>query len=233
MNYALIFSGGVGRRMDYSSDIPKQFLQIGGQTILARTIKKFQNHDKIDGIVVVCVGTHIAACHDEISRHGLSKVIDVVEGGTTAQKSILIGLRRLKEVSSANTTVLIHDGVRPIIGDRLISKNIETVEKSGSAVSIVPCSETILFRSNQGGDGYKALVRQDCVIARAPQCYKIDDVLPAAEAAFKGNLAFVDTYSLMETYGISAVPVECDPSNIKITTYSDFLTAKILIEEGI
>jgi D-ribitol-5-phosphate cytidylyltransferase len=232
MNYALIFSGGVGRRMN-SGDMPKQFLQIGGQSILSRTIGKFQNHDEIDGIVVVCVGTHITACHNEISRHGLFKVIDVVEGGATAQESILIGLRRLKEVSSANSTVLIHDGVRPIIDNRLISKNIETVERRGSAVTIVPCNETILLLSDQGSAGYRALERQKCVIARAPQSYKIDDVLPAAESAFKDNLEFVDTYSLMETHGISAFPVECDPTNIKITTYSDFLTAKILIEKGI
>ena len=115
----------------------------------------------------------------------------------------------------------------------MISKNIETVKKCGSAVTIVPCNETILLRSDQGNAGYKALERQKCVIARAPQCYKIEDVLPAAESAFKENLEFVDTYSLMETHGISAVPVECDPNNIKITTYSDFLTAKILIEEGV
>lgn len=230
MNYALIFSGGVGRRMN-SGDIPKQFLQIGGQSILSRTIQKFQTHDEIDGIVVVCVGTHIAACNNEISRYGLSKVIDVVEGGKTAQESILIGLRRLKKVSSDNSTVLIHDGVRPIIDGRLISENIETVKAFGSSVTIVPCSETILFRSEQGNVEFRALEREKCVIARAPQCYKIDDVLPAAESAFNANLEFVDTYSLMESYGVSAVPVEGDPTNIKITTYTDFITARVLIED--
>jgi 2-C-methyl-D-erythritol 4-phosphate cytidylyltransferase len=232
MNFALIFAGGIGRRMNYK-DLPKQFLQINGRTIISLTIEKFQKHEDIDGILVVCVDTHIDACKSEVETNGFSKVIDVVPGGVSAQESILLGLRRLKQFDDGNNTVLIHDGVRPLIDEKLISRNIETVEEHGSSVTTVSCNETILFQKNKKRPQYEALDRGSCAIARAPQCYKIDDVLPSAEKAFKASLEFVDTYSLMESDGISAVPVECDHMNIKITTYSDFLMAKVLIEGGV
>lgn len=216
-----------------NADLPKQFLQITGRTIISLTIEKFQNHDDIDGILVVCVDTHIDACRAEVTANGFSKVIDVVPGGASAQESILLGLRRLKQHHDGNSTVLIHDGVRPLIDKGLISRNIEAVAKHGSSVTTVSCNETILFQQNKETAQYEALDRARCIIARAPQCYKIDDVLPAAEKAFKAGQEFVDTYSLMENDGISAVPVECDHMNIKITTYSDFLMAKVLIEGGV
>ncbi len=218
--------------MNYK-DLPKQFLQIDGRTIIALTIEKFQNHDDIDGIIVVCVDTHIDACRSEVELNTFSKVIDVVPGGATAQESILLGLRRLKQFDGGNNTVLIHDGVRPLIDEGLISRNIEAVKEHGSSVTTVSCNETVLFQRNKTGPQYEALDRGRCAIARAPQCYKIDAVLPVAEKAFKANLEFVDTYSLMESGGISAFPVECDHMNIKITTYSDYLMAKVLIEGGI
>jgi len=229
MNLALIFAGGIGRRMNYK-DLPKQFLQIAGRTIISLTIEKFQDHENIDGIVVVCVDTHTEICKSEVEAHNFHKVIDVVPGGKSAQESILRGLRRLKQFDGGNNTVLIHDGVRPLIDAGLISRNIATVEAHGSAVTTVSCNETVLFQKDKKNQQYEALDRARCVLARAPQCYKIDDVLPTAEKAFKANLAFVDTYSLMENDGMSGVPVECDQMNIKITTYSDFLMAKILIE---
>ncbi len=216
-----------------NSELPKQFLQISGRSIISLTIDKFQSHIDIDGIVVVCVESHIDACRTEINSNKFSKVIDIVPGGATAQESILLGLKRLKRFESGNSTVLIHDGVRPLIDEELISRNIRTVDMYGSAVTIVKCNETVLVQNDKDPAQYNALERDRCVIARAPQCYKIDSVLPHAEKALKSGLEFVDTYSLMENAGISAVPVEGDHMNIKITTHSDFLMAKILIEGGL
>lgn len=230
MNFALIFAGGVGKRMDYG-DLPKQFLKIKGKSIISLTIENFQKHKDINGILVVCIDKYIDKCRSEISLNGFSKVMGVVPGGTSAQESILIGLRYLKKFDNNNNTILIHDGVRPVIDEDLISRNITAVEEHGCSVTIVSCNETILFQQKSGSGKYNALDRKNCVIARAPQCFKINDILPAAESAHKDNIEFVDTYSLMENFGISAFPVECEHSNIKITTYSDFLMAKTLIED--
>jgi len=231
VNIALIFAGGIGSRMKLN-DMPKQFLKVGGRTIISLTIDKFHSHKDIHGIVVVCVDTHIDVCISEIEKNDFSKVIDVVPGGASAQESILLGLRRIKQYNDGNVTVLIHDGVRPLIDEGLISRNIRAVEEYGSSVTIVTCNETVLFQNSNEQGRFNALDRDKCAIARAPQCYKIDHVLPSAEKAFKDGQEFVDTYSLMESTGISAAPVECDHMNIKITTYSDFLMVKILIEEG-
>jgi 2-C-methyl-D-erythritol 4-phosphate cytidylyltransferase len=210
--------------------LPKQFLRIKDKPIISLTIEKFQQHKDVDGIMVICLDKYIEQCRYEISNNGFSKVIDILSGGPTAQESILIGLRRLKKFSTENSIIMIHDGVRPIIDDELISRNISAVETYGSSVTIASCNETILYKNDEKNSAFKALDRTKCVIARAPQCYRINDVLPAAELSYKKNDEFVDTYSLMENFGISASPVECDHSNIKITTYSDFLMAKALIE---
>lgn len=231
MNFALIFAGGVGRRMN-NHDLPKQFLQIGGMTIISLTIEKFQSHEDINGIVIICVESHIDTCKAEVEEHGFDKVIDVVAGGRTAQESILLGLRRLRQIDGGNHMILIHDGVRPIIDADLISRNIDTARTHGNAVTVVDCHETVLFKQTSGQPRYNALDRDSCVIARAPQCYRIDDVLPAAEIAFAQGHDFVDTYSLMEHAGISATPVKCAHTNIKITTYTDLLMAKNLIKDA-
>ena len=112
----------------------------------------------------------------------------------------------------------------------IISKNIDTVEKYGSSVTIVHCNETIIYRKIDTEDEYNALNREFCAIARAPQCYKIDEVLPASENAEKNKMQFVDTFSLMQNSGVTAKSVECDPSNIKITTHIDFVIAKALLK---
>lgn len=231
MNYALIFAGGVGSRMNYG-DIPKQFLTIAGKSIIILTIEVFEKHENIDGIVVVCKEEHIERLRKQLKENNIMKVFDIIPGGSTAQESILFGLRRLKKYNSKNNTILIHDGVRPIISPDLLSRNIDTVSKFGSSVTTVPCKETILYQEDSNQDTYKALDRSNCVIARAPQCFKIDDVLPAAEKSYEAKLTFIDTYSLMEYNGINAHFVDGEHSNIKITTFDDYLMAKNLLEKS-
>ncbi|PMH15363.1 IspD/TarI family cytidylyltransferase [Vibrio breoganii] len=231
MNYALIFAGGVGSRMKYG-DIPKQFLTIAQKSIIILTIEKFAENDNIDGIIVVCKDGHIDRLNSQLQDHKIQKVIDVIPGGTTAQESILFGLRRLKEYDENNNIVAIHDGVRPIIDSDLISKNIDAVSKYGSCVTTVSCKETILYRDGSGLNDYSALNRSNCLIARAPQCFKINDVLPAAEKSYAEKLEFIDTYSLMEYNGLKAHLIEGKHSNIKITTFDDYLMAKNLLEKA-
>ncbi|USE00339.1 2-C-methyl-D-erythritol 4-phosphate cytidylyltransferase [Vibrio sp. SCSIO 43133] len=229
MNYALIFAGGVGSRMNYG-DVPKQFLEIQGKSIIVLTTEKFSDHNDIDGVLIVCVEEHIERLKSQLQKSNVRKVVDILPGGKTAQESILIGLRKLKEINEENNTILIHDGVRPIIDDELISNNISTTKEYGSSVTVVSCKETILYQTSEEKNGYSALDRNRCIIARAPQCFRINEVLPFAEAAYESKLEFVDTYSLMEAYGISAKFVEGHHSNIKITTFDDYLMAKNLLE---
>jgi 2-C-methyl-D-erythritol 4-phosphate cytidylyltransferase len=144
MNYALIFAGGVGRRMNTVS-LPKQFLKVHGKEIIVRTIEHFQNCDQIDGVVVVSVVDYIPLVERLIDTYHLSKVISVVPGGDCGQASIFNGLKELQLLSKdENDIVLIHDGVRPIMDEETIIKNIEGVKHNGTAITVSKSNETIL-----------------------------------------------------------------------------------------
>ena len=96
MNYALIFAGGSGSRMNSRSK-PKQFLQFYGKELIIYTLENFQNHAQIDGIIVVCIKEWISFLENLIEKYKITKVLKVVEGGKTGQESIFNGLKELKK----------------------------------------------------------------------------------------------------------------------------------------
>ena len=94
MNYALIFAGGHGVRMNNSS-VPKQFLEVDGKSIIIYTLELFEGMDEIDGIQIVCIADWIDELRSQIDRHGLKKIISIVPGGETGQLSIFNGLKSM------------------------------------------------------------------------------------------------------------------------------------------
>ena len=152
MNVALIFAGGTGKRMR-SGNTPKQFLELNGKPIIVHTIEHFDKHPQIDAIVVVCIEGWIDHLKSKLSEFGITKVASIVPGGTTGQGSIRNGLYEIRDKVAkdpSDTVVLIHDGVRPLINDKLISDNIESVRKNGNAITVVPAIETIIETDSEG-----------------------------------------------------------------------------------
>ena len=144
MNIAVIFAGGVGSRM-HSKERPKQFLEMYNKPIIIHTLEHFQDHSLIDAIVVVCIESWIPYLNDLLYKFRIEKVKKVVSGGETGQLSIYNGLIAAKEIAGhEKTVVLIHDGVRPLITDKLITDNIESVLHYGSAITTAKVKETIL-----------------------------------------------------------------------------------------
>ena len=144
MNIAVIFAGGVGSRM-HSKERPKQFLEMYNKPIIIHTLEHFQNHSMIDAIIVVCIESWIPYLNDLLYKFRIEKVKKVVAGGKTGQLSIYNGLKAAKEVAcTEKAIVLIHDGVRPLITEKLITDNIEAVLKYGSAITTAKVKETIL-----------------------------------------------------------------------------------------
>lgn len=126
MNIAVIFAGGTGTRMQ-TKNKPKQFLMVHGKPIIVHTIEKFEKHKDIDGIIVVCLEEWIDYMKEMQYRFRLDKIGKIVPGGSTGQLSIYNGLVAAKEVyGEDDNIVLIHDGVRPLITEQLISDNIES-----------------------------------------------------------------------------------------------------------
>jgi 2-C-methyl-D-erythritol 4-phosphate cytidylyltransferase len=123
MNIAVVFAGGTGTRMNTKSK-PKQFLEVHGKPVLIYTLENFQNHPQIGGIILVCLASWIDYAKDLVRKFGISKVSKIVPGGKSGQESIFNGLKAAIKVYGENNIVLVHDGVRPLIDDDIITKCI-------------------------------------------------------------------------------------------------------------
>ncbi|MEF1164355.1 IspD/TarI family cytidylyltransferase, partial [Vibrio parahaemolyticus] len=144
MNVALIFAGGVGTRMQNSTK-PKQFLELYNKPVIIYTLEKFEENKNIDAIVVVCVEPWIDYLRKLLFKFDIQKVKFVIPGGETGQESIFNGLCKIEEEFDHNSVVLIHDGVRPLINDEIINRNIEAVKSHGSAITTCPPVETFVL----------------------------------------------------------------------------------------
>lgn len=230
MNIAVIFAGGTGQRMNTASK-PKQFLELHGKPIIIYTLEYFQNHSQIDGIIVVCLSSWIDYCKDLLKKYHITKVLKVVPGGNSGQESIFNGLEAAHQIShDKNTIVLIHDGVRPLINEALITNCIASVKKSGSAITVSPAIETVLIKNPDGNIG-NILKRSDCEMAKAPQCFYLNDIYKChLKAQEEGRTDFIDSASLMQYYGHKLNAVEGPMENIKITTPSDFYIFRAIMD---
>ncbi len=229
MNIGLIFAGGVGSRMN-SKSLPKQFLLINGKPIIIHTLEVFQNHPQIDYICVSCVQEYIEHLKSICRSYGISKLKWIVPGGETGQLSIYNGLKAIHDHCPEDSIVLIHDGVRPVITQELLTANIEGVLQHGSAISCARAIETF----SQVDDRHQivnVMPREASVVAKAPQSFYIKDIFAAHQRALAENRHdFIDSASMMLHYGHALYAVDCENSNIKITTPSDFYTLRALLE---
>ena len=228
MNVAVIFAGGTGQRMN-TKVTPKQFLEVHGKPIIIYTLEQFEEHDEIDGIVIVCLVDWIDHLKKLLSKFGIRKVKEIVPGGETGQMSIFAGISKAHELFSDDDFVLIHDGVRPVIDRDTISQNIQCAKENGCAVTVSPAIETIALK--EGSTIKNIMNRKDCWIAKAPQTFRIGSIYQAhLQAQADSRYDFVDSASLMLHYGNKIYPVEGRPDNIKITTPSDYYIFKAMLD---
>lgn len=230
-NVAVIFAGGTGQRMN-SRTRPKQFLELHGKPILVYTLEVFNRHREIDGIVVVMLESWIDYTKELIQRYGLGKVKKIVPGGASGQESIYHGLCAAAELYGSEDTVLIHDGVRPLIDEDTITANIESVRERGTAVTVTAAIETITMKDESGAVG-TIIDRSRCELARAPQSFRLGQILDVHKRAREeegGDSRFIDSASMMKFYGYKLYTVEGKPENIKITTPSDFYIFRAMVD---
>lgn len=229
MNVAVIFAGGVGKRMNNTST-PKQFLELHGKPIIIYTLEVFQNCSEVDAICISCLSTHIDYMSKLCKKFEIDKVKWIVAGGATGQESIFNGLDAVHKDCPDDTVVMMHDGVRPIITGELICANIDSVRKYGSAIS---CTHAIETPAEVNEDGVLTAIsdRKCAVIAKAPQSFLLGDIYSAHIESRKNGLNdFIDSASMMRYYGSKLHMVECAWDNIKITTPSDFYIFKAIVE---
>lgn len=229
MNYALIFAGGTGQRMNSRSK-PKQFLELHGKPILIHTLEYFEYHPQIDAICVVCLEGWEDELQAELDKYDISKVKWVVKGGATGHDSIYNGLHQLSLVCEKEDVVLIHDGVRPLISEELITENIECVKKCGNAITVETAAESIVQLTEDNMAVEEVPPRNLMRVAKAPQSFAFSEIWEVHKTAKKDGFKSIDSAHLLNHYGHKLHTVESTPYNIKIATPSDFYVFRALYE---
>ncbi len=232
MNIAVIFAGGVGARMNTRA-LPKQFLKMHGKPIMIHTLEIFEYHPEIDAIVIACVEPWIDYLKKLIEQYNFKKVRSIVPGGETGQLSIYNALCSAETVAAGERSiVLIHDGVRPLINDKVISDNIASVREHGSAITSVKVKETVLIVKEDSESEIDYVPNRSTTrLARAPQSFWLDDILEMQRRALAAGLNnFIDSCSLMQYYGNTMYLIDGPLENIKITTPDDFYTMRALLD---
>lgn len=229
MNIAIIFAGGSGTRMK-THGLPKQFLKVEGKSIIIKTLENFEYNQEIDKIYIACKEDWIDYLKEELETNNITKVAKIVPGGESGQDSIYNALKAAGQENPANSIVLIHDGVRPFIGNDLISRNIQDVKEYGSSITSTPCFETAIV-SSDGENVENVPSRSIMYTAQAPQCFYLGKILEVHEEVRKRPQKYegiVDSCNLMKSNGYD-VHITLGPrNNIKVTTPSDYYIVQAL-----
>ncbi len=226
-NIAIIFAGGVGQRM--GSSVPKQFLKVYGKEIIIHTLEKFQYNENIDLIYVGCVKKYIPFLKDLVKKYNITKIPDdgIIPGGNSGQETIYNVLKRANDENDGESICLIHDGVRPLITDETINRNISSVKEYGSAITSTLSFETPII-SVDGLMVSEVLKRKNVYTAQAPQSFRLKDIISAHEKIRSTELGYnnekiVDSCSLMIECGNKVHLIEGNRGNIKVTTTEDYI----------
>ena len=228
MALALIFAGGIGRRMK-STGVPKQFLPIHEKPVIFHVLEKFQNHDEITGIVIVCVEPWIERLWDMVKEYGITKVRHIVPGGKTGHDSIRMGLECMESFAHEKDIVLIHDGVRPLITPELITTNIRTVTAYGSAITCERVRESVV-ESRDGVSIDYVPPRDNMYIAKAPQSFYFGAISKLYRRALEDGRKSIDSAHLCHMYQVPMHMIESPRHNMKITDAMDYFVCRTIYD---
>ena len=225
MNIAIIFAGGVGSRM--GAAIPKQFLEVQGKPIIIHTLERFENHPEITKIYVACKKELIPEFKKMVKKYDINKIAPkgIIAGGETGQDSIYNGLCAAEKDNPGDSIVLIHDGVRPVIDEDVITNAIKSVKKYGSAITCTKAFETPIT-SLDGESVAEMPSRNNSFTAQAPQCFYLKDIIDAHRITREKNPGYegiIDSCTLMHRLGKKVHIIEGNRDNIKVTTPEDYL----------
>lgn len=223
---AMLFAGGVGTRMK-QSEMPKQFLEVGGKPIIIRTMEHFAKHDRIDAIVVACKEDWIPYLNELSEKFQVGKIRAVVPGGPNGFDSIHNGVvETAKFQKNPDDLILICDGVRPMLSKNLIDNCIDITEQYGTAVPVTPSIDSLLY-SEDGEICSKSYKRSSMYITQAPQGYTMEKILWAHEEAYRRGIKNpVSSSELFLALGHDVHLFMGERNNIKVTTPEDLETLR-------
>ncbi|WP_196598319.1 IspD/TarI family cytidylyltransferase [Pectinatus frisingensis] len=226
MNIALILAGGFGARM--GQDIPKQFIHVNNRPIIIYTLEKFQQHQDVDKICVVCVDGWQAILRGYALQFGISKLDKIVSGGTTRFESTYNGMMSLKNVSDEDI-IIVHDAVRPMVTERSISETIRVCRKFGNSMSVLDCADTMYVRSDHEGTSSN-INRDNLVRGQTPEAVCAKRMKDMYVMAQKKNLQIDSISELQVALGLKVYFAPGAENNIKLTRIEDIELFKALLQ---
>jgi len=224
MNVAIIVAAGKGSRMGGSE--PKQFLELCGVPIIIHTLKRFEQCEVIDEVIVVLPADATAGFLSLASKFELGKVAKVAAGGATRAQSVLCGLNAIIKAE----IVAVHDGVRPFVTADEIDRVVRRAKATGAAVLVAPVTDTIKEVSDESI--VRTLPRRCLRRALTPQCFSYDILKRAYESLpelEEEGIEVTDDSLLVERLGVKAAAVEGGSRNIKITGPEDLVLAETIL----
>lgn len=227
MNIALIIAGGSGQRM--KQEIPKQFLNVNDKPVIVYTLEAFQTHPDIDKIGVVCLD----GWHDILRAYARQYKIDkldwIVSGGENGQGSIRNGVFEAERRYDGEDIILVHDAIRPLVSQEIISDCIVQCKKHGSAVVVTPCN-TVVLRRGEGESSDEVVPREQLAITQTPQAFPIWKLAGAHRRALElGITHSIASCTLMVELGEAVHFSIGAETNIKLTTQDDLKMFRALL----
>ena len=223
MTVAIIIAGGSGNRM--GQDIPKQFINVYDKPVLIYTLEGFQRHPLVDVIEVVCIDGWQEALWAYAKQFGITKLKWVVSGGSTGQESIRNGVYYLENQVQDDDIVIIHDGIRPLVDESVLTDVIVKCGQFGNAVTSMPYNEQIFVVSEEDVTTTRQFIPRETIRrVSTPQAYKYEILNSKYKEAFekkKGIYGSAYTNTMMVELGVTLHFAAGSDKNIKLTTKDD------------
>lgn len=223
MNIALIIAGGSGNRM--GQDIPKQFINVYDKPVIIYTLESFQRHPQIDAIEVVCIDGWHEILWAYARQFNISKLQWVVSGGKTGQESIRNGVYNLEGKAKDDDVIVIHDGIRPLVDEFVLTDVIMKARKYGNAVTSLPYNEQIFVVCKEDESTTSQYIpRETLRRVSTPQGYKFKKLDDAYHEAFAKEIGiYGSSYAntMMVELGETLHFAVGSDKNIKLTTKDD------------
>ena len=228
MDYVIIVAGGKGLRM--GSDIPKQFLPIGGKPVLMRTLERFRAYSEALQIILVLPEAQQDYWQKLCQQYEFQVDYQIANGGQTRFHSVQNGLALIPD--DAEGVVGVHDGVRPFPSIEVIRNCYETARTAKAVIPVIPIVETVrqILLNNPNtpsNPGSITVPRDQYRLVQTPQTFDIQLLKAANRQPY--NDGFTDDASVVESYGHQITLVEGNRENIKITTPYDITVAEAII----
>ncbi|EPC71710.1 2-C-methyl-D-erythritol 4-phosphate cytidylyltransferase [Lacticaseibacillus paracasei subsp. paracasei Lpp126] len=221
MNIAIIIAGGSGRRM--GQDIPKQFINVYDKPVLIYTLESFQKHPQIDAIELVIREGWKDIALAYAKQFNITKLKWTITGGETGQESIRNGVYNLEDKVNPDDTIIIHDGIRPLVDEAVLSDVIVKCQQYGNAVTSMPYNEQIFVIDNDIST-VKYIPRETLRRVSTPQAYKFGILDSSYHKAFEKEIGIYGssyTNTMMVELGERLYFASGSDKNIKLTTKDD------------